>query len=104
MPQGKKSLQDFAAEKKPSTNDERNIVAVYYLEQVLNLSPIRHGHVLASYKECHWAEPNDIDHSLRSTASRKHWLDTSDRAAIRTNAPGRNQVEHRMPSKKAEKT
>ena len=103
MPQGKKSLQDFAAEKNPNSNAERNIVAVYYLEQVLDLSPISHGRILAAYKECHWPEPNDIDASLRSTASRKHWLDTSDRSSIRTTAPGRNQVEHKMPAKKAEK-
>jgi hypothetical protein len=100
MPKDKQSFRDFAAEKKPENNHERNVVAVYYLEQVLNLPSITAGHVLAAYKECNWREPNDLANSLSVTATRKHWLDTSDRSAIRTTAPGRNQVEHYMPSKK----
>jgi hypothetical protein len=96
-PDGKQSFRDFAAEKQPSTKEERNIIAVYYLEQVLNLSEIKAGHVLAAYKECNWPEPNDMRHSLRVTSSRRHWLDTSDRTSIHTTAPGRNLVKHDLP-------
>jgi hypothetical protein len=34
-PEGKPSLRDFAAEKDPASNHEKNVVAVYYLEEVL---------------------------------------------------------------------
>ena len=102
-PDGKQSLRGFVGEKKPDNNFERNVVAVYYLEQVLNLSSVTAGHVLAAYKECDWPEPGDMVNSLAKTASMKHWLDTSNTAAIRTTAPGRNFVKHDMPAKKAAK-
>ena len=104
-PQGKQSLRDFAAEKKPTNYYECNIVAVYYLEQVLEMPSIASGHVLAAYRDCNWKEPGDLSNSLAVTASRKSWLDTSDMNSIRTTAPGRNFVQHDMPltPKKAQK-
>jgi hypothetical protein len=96
-PAGKQSFRDFVAEKKPATNDERNLIAVYYLEQILGMSRIGASHVLAAYKDCNWREPASPVNSLQVTASRKNWLNTADITAIRTTPPGRNMVEHDMP-------
>ena len=98
-PQGKQSFRDFATEKGPKANDERNVVAVYYLEQILSLESVGAGHVLAAYRDAKWREPGQIANSLAKTASTKGWLDTRSMAAIRTTASGRNQVEHDMPAK-----
>jgi hypothetical protein len=96
-PSGKPSLREFVADKRPTSNPQRNVVAVYYLEQVLSLPSVSAGQVLAVYKECGWREPGSILNSLRVTASTKNWLDTSDSAAIRTTPSGRGVVEHDMP-------
>jgi hypothetical protein len=71
------------------------------MEQVLELSDIGAGHVLAAYKACQWREPNAPDNSLQVTASTKDWIDTGDMKAIRTTSEGRNVVEHDMPIAKA---
>lgn len=103
-PAGSQAFRDFAAEKDPQTQDEKNVVAVFYLEQILKLSSLSAGDVLAAYRDCKWKEPANMANSLAATASRKHWLDTSNSAAIRTTPHGRNQVEHDMPAKKPAKT
>lgn len=102
-PKGKESLPDFVATKLPAGQDEQNLVAVYYLEQVLELADVSPGHVLAAYKACKWPEPSDIGAALRKTASRKHWIDTHDSKSIKTMPGGRNMLEHTMPVEKATK-
>jgi hypothetical protein len=63
-PAGKQSLRDFIVAKQLASNHERNVAAVYYLEQVLDLSSINTGHVLAAYKDSGWREPSSITNSL----------------------------------------
>jgi hypothetical protein len=100
-PSDKDSLRDFAAAKAPTTNHERNLIAVYYMEQILELSDIGAGHVLAAYRDCQWREPGAPVNSLQVTASAKSWIDTKDMKAIRTTPGGRNTVEHDMPIAKS---
>lgn len=103
-PAGKTSLRDYAIAKCPASNNERNLVAVHYLETVLEISSIEVGHVLAAYSECGWkvpANPDNPDNSLMVTASQKDWLDTSSMKAIRTRLKGQNHIEFDMPAKKA---
>lgn len=96
-PADKPSLPDFVAEKAPTNNKERNLLAVYYLEQVLEIEEITAGHVLGVYKECKWPEPSAPVNALHVTASNTHWIDTADSKAIKTTPGGRNMVEHTMP-------
>jgi hypothetical protein len=103
-PAGKEALRDFAASKAPVSFDEKNLVIVYYLEDMLEITPIGVGHVLAGYQECGWKSPSDPENSVAKTSSRKGWLDTSDRSAIHVVHAGRNTVEHDMPIKKDNKS
>jgi hypothetical protein len=96
-PQGQVALRDFAEQKAPGSLREKNLLIVYYFEQILNLDGITVGHVLAGYRECGWRSAADPDNSLRVTSSRTGWIDTSDMKSIRTTHPGRNTVEHDMP-------
>jgi hypothetical protein len=96
-PVGKQSIDDFVAAKKPNNNHERNAVAVYYLEQILEAPKITAGHVLAIYKHCHWAEPADMGNSLQVTASTRQFVNTTSMTDIKTTPQGRNLVDHRMP-------
>jgi hypothetical protein len=96
-PEGKISVRDFAAQKSPSGHFEMNVAAVYYLQEILGLSAIETGHVLAVFNECGWRVPSDPVNSLNKTASAKKWLDTSDTKAIRLTFSGRNHVQLDLP-------
>jgi len=99
-PVGKVSLRDFVAEKLPVTLYEKNLVAVYYMERILEIPSISVGHVLAAYAACSWKPPSDPENSLQQVSSHKDWLDTSDMKAIRTVHVGSTYVEYDMPVKK----
>ena len=99
-PEGKVSLRDLVAEKQPASIDQKNIIAVWWLEQIAGLAEIGVGHVMAAYKECSWREPAHPDNALQVTASRAHWLDTKNMKAIVTTPSGRNVVQFDMPLKK----
>lgn len=102
-PADKQSFKDLVAEKLPATIDQKNIVAVWWLEQIAEIKDIGAGHVLAAYKECDWREPSYPDNALQVTASREHWLDTKNMKAIITTPSGRNVVQFDMPLKKDKK-
>lgn len=102
-PADKQSFKDLVTEKQPATIDQKNIVAVWWLEQIAEIEEIGVGHVLAAYKECDWREPSVPDNALQVTASREHWLDTKNMKAIVTTPSGRNVVQFDMPLKKAKK-
>jgi hypothetical protein len=42
----KQSLRDFAEEKKPTNNDHRNALIVYYMAEILGMSTANIGQVL----------------------------------------------------------
>lgn len=97
-PKGVQSFDDFAAEKKPRDNQERFVLAIYWLEQVAKVSPITLGHVSATFKQTSgWREPGNVRVGVRMTAHRKNWLETSDMTNLRTTSHGRNFVGHDMP-------
>jgi hypothetical protein len=100
-PKGKKSLSDFAAEKNPTSNHDRTIVALYYLANVAEISPVNRDQVFTCYREMGWKIPPDFANSLQQTATKKRYLDTSDAEDLRVLNPGLNRVEHDLPLKKA---
>ncbi len=96
-PDGKQSFGDFVEEKLPVTNNERNLAAVYYLEQMMGVEGINAGHILTAYRERSWREPGNVSQAIRDTAARKGWLDSSDGNNLSTTAEGRNVIVHDMP-------
>lgn len=97
MPAGTISLRDFADEKKPANNPERNVVIAYYLVEHLNRESFDVSDVLGGYKAAGWKFPGDPGNSLQVTASSQHWLDTSDMSKIKLLHQGINAVEHELP-------
>jgi hypothetical protein len=98
-PAGKKSFPDFIGEKKPPTNQDKFAVAVYWLEQIAEATPITMGHVAGIFRQtAGWKEPGNMRVGLTTTASRKNTIDTSDLNSIRTTPHGRNFVEHDLPA------
>lgn len=98
-PDGKKSLKDFCGEKRPTTNEERFAVIIYYLQNTLGLSSITRDHIHTGFKDIGVKSPLDIDAALRMAASRKGWVDTSNSGDIRVTVAGENFVEHDLPAK-----
>jgi hypothetical protein len=103
-PEDKQSLRDFVAEKQPGNLHEKNLVTVFYLEDVLGFASVDVGHVLAAYHECEWKPAADPENCLQVTASAKKWLDTRDMKAIRVTYPGRNRLRFDMPVNKIKKS
>lgn len=96
-PSDKKSFKDFVAEKKPTSNDMKNTVIVFYLHRYLSIQKVSFNHVYTCYKEADWRIPADIANSLRQTYSRRGWIDPSDKDDIQLTALGENLVEHDLP-------
>jgi hypothetical protein len=103
LARGKQSLPDLANASKPRTIDQKNLVAVYWYEQVAGLPDINVGKVLAAYKQMDWNEPSHPDTALQATASREGWIDTRNMKAIVTTPSGRNMIKSMPVAKKATK-
>lgn len=97
FPDGQQPLVDFAEEKKPNNAGEQNVVISYYLTERLGMATFSIPDVLAGFKACGWKEAQDPNHSLRSLAYRKSWIDTADMSAIKLHHLGRRYVEHDLP-------
>lgn len=99
-PKGKTSLVEFAESKEPKNNDDKNVVSVYYLRRIADIEAVSVDHVFTCYRAMRWREPADLATSLRLTASKKGFLDTSTRKDIKLTPTGRNHVDHDLPPKK----
>ncbi|MER6813436.1 hypothetical protein ABT299_29555 [Spirillospora sp. NPDC000708] len=97
-PDGKQSLTDIVAQKQPRTVFEKNLVACYYLQHIMDLEGITVGHVLAVYQACSWVSPSSPDVSLRKTASTCGWIDTRNSKDIKVLWAGENHLESKMPT------
>ena len=102
-PNGKESFNDFADKKKPTSNQEKCVVAVYYLKKELVLPNISINHIYTCFKDAKWRVPADLVNTLQYIASQRGWLDTSNSTDIKLTTLGENLVEHDLPPKKKEK-
>lgn len=98
-PKGKQAFVDFAKAKSPDNANERNLVAVYYLEKTAGVGKVNVNQVYTAYKEAGWRLPALPRNSLQVTASTKGWLNTSDMDAITVTPSGENHVDHDLPAK-----
>jgi len=98
-PDGKTSLKDFIAEKKPKSNEEHFAVIIYYLQYTLKTQGITRDHVHTCFKDIGAKCPVDIDAALRMAATRKGWIDTSNSTDLKVKVSGENFVEIDLPHK-----
>jgi hypothetical protein len=103
-PEGKPSLAEFAAEKRPRNNDEKNLIACVYLRDMMGISPITVEHVLAVYRAERWTPPSQPDNSLRNTAFKYSWLDTGSIKDIKVVWGGETYVESMPTEGRGKKT
>jgi hypothetical protein len=99
-PKGKPSFDEFVEDKKPSSNEDKYVVVVYYLKEILGTqSATIHqvGTVFRLMKT--WKVPTDVANGLRVAAYRKGTLDTTNYEDIKLTPAGLNFVEHDLPPK-----
>ncbi|MDR6120294.1 hypothetical protein QE370_003478 [Aeromicrobium sp. SORGH_AS981] len=102
-PSGKPTLAEFVAEKAPRNQHERNLLACYYLTEMMGIQEVDVNHVLAVYRAAGWEAPTSPDVSLRVTASRTSWIDTSASSAIKVMWSGDEHIVSKMPSAQPKK-
>jgi hypothetical protein len=99
-PEGKQSFEAFVEEKKPSSNEDKYVVVVYYLKEIVETPAVaihQVGTVFRLMKS--WKVPIDVAGGLRVASYRKGTLDTNDLEDIKLTPAGHNLVEHDLPSK-----
>ena len=95
-------LKDFFGQYKVSSNFERNLIFVYYLQHKLKIKGITLDHIFTCYRDVGVKVPAALQQSLWDTTNRKGWLDTSSSENIRVTVPGMNFIEHDMTKSGAE--
>jgi len=93
-------LIEFTDAKVPITNEERNLVFLYYLQQTLKLKEIRVDHIYTCYKHVKARVPVDIENSLTTTAKQHEWLEVNEIGIITITTKGIDYVENNLPIKK----
>jgi hypothetical protein len=97
-----KRLKDFYAGYAVTSNFERNLIFVYYLQHKLERPNITIDHVFTCYREVGVKVPKALQQSLWDTTNRRGWLDTSDANDLKVTVPGMNYIEHDMQKASSE--
>lgn len=93
------SLGEFMDSKLPITNEERNLVFMYYLQYLLKVDTITMDHVYTCYREVRIRAPLNLEHSLRTTANQKNWITASDEDQFTVTPEGKLYVEKQLPKR-----
>lgn len=98
-PKNADSLKDFYGRYNAKTNYEKNLVFVYYLQNVLKSDEIGLNHIYSCYKHVGERVPGDLYQSIRDTKKNQGWLDISNMNKITVPVAGENYFEHDLKQK-----
>lgn len=98
-PVEQKSLIDFFGEYNSKNNHEYNLLFVYFLEKILQITQISANHLYTCYKEVGLKIPS-IHRSVIDTKDKKGWIDTKDMNDLKVSRVGENYLEHNMKKNK----
>ena len=96
---GRPSLVEFMDAKLPITNEERNVVFLYYLQHILKVKPITLDHVYTCYRQAKIRAPLNIENSLRMTAEHRGWIKANQNGSMTVTSDGKQYVEKQLPKK-----
>jgi len=97
-PSGKQSFEEFKKEKRPTNQNHKCVVAIYYLTKILGLKKVSIDHVYSVFKAASWPIPSDFPNRLHQAGTAGH-LDTVDKENYRVTNTGENLVEFKLPKK-----
>lgn len=93
------SLVEFMDTKLPITNEERNVVFLYYLQNILKIKPITMDHIFTCYRQAKIRAPLNIENSLRMTAEHRGWIKANQNGSMTVTPDGKQYVEKQLPKK-----
>lgn len=97
-PKGKQGLREFYEQYNAKSNFEKNLIFVYWLQEVAGLTGISQDHIFTCYRNIRGVKaPAALYQSLVDTSKRKGWLDTTDTDDVKVTIPGVNHLEHDLP-------
>lgn len=94
-PSNQKSLKDYFNEFVSKTNYDRNLIFVYYLQEILSVSNISTDHIYSCYRNLGLKIPS-FPQTLIDTNVHKGWITTSDTNDIKITRTGMNYILHEM--------
>jgi len=96
LPSGEESLDDFYKKFKVVSNQERNLIFIYYLQEVMKEPAITISHVFSCYKHLRLKIPS-FPQTLTDTKHLKGWIETANFNELRVTRNGSNYLEHDKP-------
>ena len=93
------SLVEFMDQKFPITNEERNLVFLYYLQYKLKTRTRTADHVYTCYKAAKIRVPLNLESSLQITASQRRWIKITKTGRLSVTPAGKLYVEKQLPKK-----
>lgn len=96
---GRPSLAEYMDTKLPITNEERNLVFLYYLQFMLKLGQITIDHIYTCYKAVKIRAPLSMENSLESTAKQRRWIKANKNGTFKVTPAGKLYVEKQLPKK-----
>lgn len=97
-PKGKQGLQEFYEQYNAKSNFEKNLVFVYWLQEVAGITKITQDHIFTCYRNIAGVKaPTALYQSLIDTSKRKGWLDTTNTEDVKATISGVNYLEHDLP-------
>ncbi len=97
--EGHPSLVKFMDAKLPVTNEERNLVFLYYLQHILKVKRITLDHIYTCYRAAKIRAPLNLENSLRTTAEQRGWIRTNQNGSITVTSEGKQYAEKQLPKK-----
>jgi len=97
-PEGKQSWVEFAAEKKPSSNEQKYTVCVYWLLEIAGLSKATINQIVSQYLAAKWAIPSN-PRNIASKTSTSGYIDSKDQSDLKLTSQGTALVANQLPAK-----
>lgn len=97
--EGHPSLVKFMDAKLPVTNEERNLVFLYYLQHILKIKRITLDHIYTCYRAAKIRMPLNLENSLRATAEQRGWIKMNQHGNISVASEGKQYAEKQLPKK-----
>jgi len=93
------SLVGFMDQKFPITNEERNLVFLYYLQYKLKTKIRTADHVYTCYKAAKIRVPLNLENNLQVTATQRRWIKITKTGRLSVSPSGKLYVEKQLPKK-----
>jgi hypothetical protein len=90
-PEGKESLKSFFVKHQPKNDYEKNLLFVFYLQEILKINDITVNHIYSSYDILQLKISENLPQTIRNTSSKTGWIEVKN-SKISLTIKGQNQI------------